>query len=220
MAQLKSPCSELSVAFTSSVGYGKRGGTEEGVRDEFVETDSRTVTPKRGHNTLKTLLEMFSLSNFQTKHRPNLLNWRTGLCFYSLFCCRCNIWPRTRPDMHLPVIITYVNDAVGWSETSLGLFFVEQKGIYLNIRMGRLLDLSRSLSCSLLLLHSQLFSQSPLLSAVKVGFRWDIFSRKPTHLGVKASRDGRLHPHCPFLKTQHQPLVNHQKCRKNSPLLF
>lgn len=68
---MKSPCSELSVAFTSSVGYEKRGGIEEGVRDEFVETDSRIVTPRRGHNTLKTLLEMFSLSNFQTKHRPN-----------------------------------------------------------------------------------------------------------------------------------------------------
>lgn len=82
MAHLKSPCSELSVAFTSSGGDGKRGGIEEGVRDEFVETDSRTVTPKRGHNTLKMLLEMFSLSNFQTKHRPDLLNWRMGSCFY------------------------------------------------------------------------------------------------------------------------------------------
>lgn len=85
MAQLKCPC-RGRVAFTSSEGWcEKRGGIEEDVRDEFVEMDSRTVTPKRCHNALKILLEMFSLSSSQTNHRPNLLNWKrrlVGFFFY------------------------------------------------------------------------------------------------------------------------------------------
>lgn len=56
MAQLKSSCRGTVAFMSSERRCDERGGIEEAVRNEFMETDSRAAIPMRCHNALKMLL--------------------------------------------------------------------------------------------------------------------------------------------------------------------